>query len=169
MLSEKDVDVMCPNLYEKDTAFDYSQESKAYRHFMDNVGFMSASEKMKKVLSDLRGRYEKIFVVGFSIGATIAWLCSEEKGVNGFVGFYGSRIRDYLQILPVCPTLLFFPEQEPSFNVSELMARLKEKNIEIYTFEGQHGFSDPYFINYHEKSAQQAFNRLIEFIKTKVE
>lgn len=164
-LSEKDFDVICPSLYEHETAFEYIQEEDAYQHFMENVGFTNASKKIKCVLSDMKDRYEKVYIVGFSVGATIAWLCSEENGVDGIVGFYGSRIRSYIEIEPLCSSLLFFPEIEKSFNVNELIQRLEEKNIKVHKLNGHHGFSDPFSQKYHEKSAQKAFNMMLDFLQ----
>lgn len=164
LLSAKGFDVICPHLLKREAPFEYSQEEVAYRHFMENIGFTNASDQIKSVLLDIKDKYEKIFIVGFSVGATIAWLCSEVDGLDGMVGYYGSRIRNYLKIIPSCPTLLFFPEREPSFNVEELIFCFKEKNIEIYKFNGQHGFSDPYSPKYNAKSQDEAFSRMVDFL-----
>ncbi|WP_354005839.1 dienelactone hydrolase family protein [Fictibacillus terranigra] len=106
-----------------------------------------------------------MFIIGFSVGATVAWLCSEEKGVDGMAGFYGSRIRNYTEISPQCPVLLFFPEEEKSFAVDELITVLKKKEAEIYKFDGKHGFSDCYGPNFNEESAHHAFYHLDRFLK----
>ncbi|MDV2686429.1 dienelactone hydrolase family protein [Alkalihalophilus lindianensis] len=164
-LSEQNFDVFCPNLYERDTPFDYSQEEVAYHHFMENVGFENALHKIKDVLSDIKNEYKKIYVIGFSVGATIAWLCSEDESVDGVVGYYGSRIRNYVAILPKSPIMLFFPQEEKSFNVDELISTLDKKNIKIYKFSGQHGFSDPYSSKYNEKSAQKAYRQMMDFFQ----
>lgn len=163
LLSEKDFDVICPNLLKQETPFEYSQEEFAYRIFMENIGFTNASNKIKSVLFDIKDKYKKVYIVGFSVGATIAWLCSEEDCLNGIVGYYGSRIRNYVGIDPLCPTMLFFPQREQSFNVDELISCIEEKNIEIHKFNGQHGFSDPFSPKYNVKSTQEAFNRMIDF------
>src|SRR4051794_19897347 len=107
-------------LLEQEIPFDYPQEQKAYRVFMDNVGFTSALHKVKNILLDIQDEYSKIFIIGYSVGATVAWLCSEEEYVDGIVGYHGSRIRDYVNKNPKCPVLLFFPKMEKSFNVGEL-------------------------------------------------
>lgn len=162
-LSEKNFDVICPNLLKQEAPFKYSQEEVAYRNFMENIGFTNASDKIKSILLNIKDKYEKIFIVGFSVGATIAWLCSEVDCLDGIVGYYGSRIRNYLEINPSCPTMLFFPEREQSFNVDELILCLKEMNIEIHKFNGQHGFSDPYSPKYNAKSQHEALNRMVDF------
>lgn len=163
LISEQRFDVICPNLLERERPFDYSQGEIAYHNFMENVGFSDASNKIKDILSDVKNEYKKIFIVGFSVGATVSWLCSEEECVDGIVGYYGSRIRNYLEISPQCPTVLFFPKEEPSFNVDELLSTLDKKNIELHKFNGQHGFSDPYSPRYNMESAQKAFSELMNF------
>lgn len=162
-LSEHDFDVICPNLLERETPFDYSQEEIAYRNFMENVGFTNASHKIKSLLLDIKDKYKKVFIIGFSVGATIAWLCSEEKFIDGIVGYYGSRIRNYIEMSPQCPTMLFFPQEEQSFNVDELIPTLDKKNIEIYKFKGEHGFSDSYSPKYNVESAQKTFKEMVNF------
>ncbi len=131
---------------------------------MKSVGFTDATQKIKSLLSDVKDNYEKICIIGFSIGATIAWFCSEEECVDGIVGYYGSRIRNYVELTPQTPTLLFFPQEEHSFNVDDLISTLNQKNIEVHKFNGKHGFSDPYSPNYNFKSAQKAFNEMMNFI-----
>lgn len=162
-LSNQGFDVICPNLLDRETPFDYSQEDAAYRHFMENVGFTGALHKIKDILSDVQDEYQKIFILGFSAGATVAWLCSEDECVDGMVGYYGSRIRNYVELTPQCPTLLFFPQEESAFNVDELILALEIKNIEVHKFNGKHGFSDPYSSKYHVESAQNAFSKMMKF------
>lgn len=162
-LFEQNFDVFCPNVLEIDVTFDYDQEEIAYQHFMENVGLENALSKIKSVLSEMKDDYERIFIVGFSIGATIAWLCSEEDAVTGVVGYYGSRIRDHLNIIPQAPTLLLFPEEEKSFDVDELISVLREKEIKTYKFSGLHGFSDSYSTQYNQESAEKAFEEMIDF------
>lgn len=165
LLSTHDFDVICPNLLEREQPFTYSEEEIAYHHFMNNVGFSEAVKKIKNLLLDVKNDYEKIYLIGFSVGATAAWLCSEEDCLDGVVAYYGSRIRNYQQIVPQCPTVLFFPEEEQSFNVDQLISNLVQKNIEIHKFNGQHGFSDPHSAKFNEQSFQNAFNEVLKFLK----
>lgn len=165
LLSKQDFDVICPNLLERDHPFDYSEEKTAYHNFMENVGISEAVHKIKNLLIDIKNDYQKIFIIGFSVGATVAWLCSEEDGLDGVVAYYGSRIRNYEQIVPLCPTILFFPQEEQSFNVDELISILDKKNVEIHKFNGQHGFSDPFSPKFNEKSSKNANNEMLNFLK----
>ncbi|WP_223587539.1 dienelactone hydrolase family protein [Neobacillus bataviensis] len=165
LLSKQDFDVICPNLLDREQPFDYSEEENAYLNFMENVGFSDAVHKIKNLLLGVKNKYQKIYIIGFSVGATVAWLCSEEECLDGVVGYYGSRIRNFTQIVPLCPTILFFPQEEHSFSVDELISNLDKKNIEIYKYFGQHGFSDPYATKYNKKSSQNAFNEMLNFLK----
>jgi dienelactone hydrolase len=166
LLSEYDFDVFCPNLLEQEMAFDYSEEEKAYRNFMEDVGFEDTLVKIKSLLLGIREKYKNVYLIGFSVGATVAWLCSEEKLVDGIIGYYGSRIRNYMELSPQCPTLLIFPDEEKSFKVNELVAVLDGKqNVEVHQFSGQHGFSDPFSSKYNEQSAKKAFMEMLNYIK----
>lgn len=164
LLLKQGFDLICPNLSERERPFEYTQEEAAYRHFMEHVGFSSAARKIKDLLLDVKDEYEKIYIIGFSIGATVAWLCSEEDCVDGIVGYYGSRVRDYLELTPQCPVMLFFPQDEQSFNVDELLLALEKKKIEVHKFTGKHGFSDPYSSRYDAKSDQEAFSKTMDFL-----
>ncbi|CAI6087058.1 dienelactone hydrolase family protein [Cohnella sp. JJ-181] len=165
-LSEYNFDVLCPNLLNGEMHFDYSQEEEAYSNFMKNVEFTNALITIKNLITDIKDKYKKLFIVGFSAGATIAWLCSQEQRVDGIIGYYGSRIRNFMNISPRCPTLLFFPREEPSFNVDELISALDNKiKVEAYRFNGKHGFSDPFSAKYNEESAKKAFSQMLIFLE----
>lgn len=162
-IREHGYDVFCPNLIKQKTAFGYSEEADAYENFMINTGFIAASAQIKHLIADKQNKYQKVFLVGFSVGATISWLCAEE-GVDGILGYYGSRIRDYTEVTPKCPTLLFFPSEEKSFNVDELISNINKGNTKIHKFIAQHGFSDPYSAKYDDESTNQAFSQIIHFL-----
>lgn len=166
-LSAHNFDVICPNLLNREP-FDYSEENHAYQHFVEKVGFTNASETVKQLVIQLKRTYDKVIIVGFSVGATIAWLCSENSNVDGIVGYYGSRIRNYVELSPQCPTLLFFAE-EKSFHVDNLIKVLTNKQIEVHKLIGQHGFSDSYSLQYNEDSAKKAFSKMLSFFVNVIE
>jgi dienelactone hydrolase len=165
-LSKYDFDVYCPHLFEQNKPFNYLQEEAAYLNFMENVGFANALATINQLLTKIKDEYKKIFIVGFSVGATVAWLCSEEQLVAGIIGYYGSRIRNHLETSPQCPALLFFPQEEKSFHVDELISALDRiNNVEVHKFSGRHGFSDPYSPHYNEESAEKAFHQMMIFLQ----
>ncbi len=54
---------------------------------MDNVGFEYAMKQIKQILCKVRPHYKRIYVLGYSIGATLAWLCSQTDLCDLVVGF----------------------------------------------------------------------------------
>ncbi|RIX51410.1 dienelactone hydrolase family protein [Paenibacillus nanensis] len=165
-LAEQGFDVICPNLLKRKTPFPYSEEEMAYQYFMNNVGFARVCQEVIAIVNEAKRKYRRVVLIGFSVGATAAWLCSGHEGVDGIVGYYGSRIRNYTEITPKCPVLLFFPQEERSFQVDELISTLQRKGTAVYKFEGLHGFSDPCSSKYKEQSAQQAFSLMMSFIQS---
>ncbi|MFE4710229.1 dienelactone hydrolase family protein [Paenibacillus sp. NPDC056722] len=161
------VDVYCPDLLNVERSFRYDEEKLAYGHFVHNVGFEKAFSQVESLIRQIREQYQAVLVLGFSVGATTAWLCTEEEGLcDGVIGYYGSRIRDYTDIDPTCPVLLFFPQEEQSFNVEELSSTLRMKNhVRVEVLGPKHGFSDPGSSHYCQESALKANNEMIEFIK----
>jgi len=163
-LIDHQIAVQCPNLLGISRPFTYEQEAEAYSFFMENVGFKQAADRVKELVAQCRKRDERVFLIGFSIGATIAWLCNEEKGVTGIIGFYGSRIRDYVHMSPSCPVLLFFPQKEPSFKVREVIDALDAPRIRTIQYEAAHGFSDPFSSAYDQAAAENTFEEALIFI-----
>lgn len=147
-------DVVCPALFDLKEPFAYDREDEAYQNFVNHIGFDAASKRVTDILIQLQDKYQRIVLLGYSIGATTGWLCSETNiKCDGVIGFYGSRIRDYLEVTPKCPMLLFFPQEEKSFDTTELADQLKKKEkVDVHLLEGKHGFADPFSVNYHERS-----------------
>ncbi len=159
-------DVICPNLLNTNKIFEYSDEENAYQYFMKNVGFDSAYKKVENILSQVRHQYKRVFILGYSIGATVAWLFNDGNiRCDGIIGYYGSRIRDYSYINPKYETLLIFPDNEKSFNVDDLIFNLNEKsNVNAYKFCSRHGFCDTYSANFDAKSCKKADRLVNNFI-----
>ncbi len=132
-------DVLTPNLLGEDEVYTLKEEKTAYEQFTKHERLKTGETIIQNVIRQNAGRH--IFVIGFSVGATIAWKCSSMPEVSGSVCYYGSRIRDSLHHMPACPVLLFFPNYEPSFDVALLIKKLREKqhtHLEIYQFDALH-------------------------------
>lgn len=157
--------VICPNLLGLDSPFTYEEEEKAYEYFMKNIGFELAAKKVTETIVNAKEKHKHVILVGFSIGATIAWLCSEkEPKCEAVIGYYGSRIRNHINVIPKCKTLLIFAAEEKSFNVMELEVRLKEKvNTMVYVLPGKHGFIDKFSKRYDEESCSKVLELTNDF------
>ncbi|MCX7708721.1 MAG: dienelactone hydrolase family protein [Clostridia bacterium] len=164
--SSNGFDVMCPNLLGEDQVFDYADEAQAYSNFKATIGFSSAKSQVMDCLSLYSTKYKKVFILGFSIGATTAWLLSSKSvRCDGIIAYYGSRIRDYVDIDPEIPTLLIFPDEETSFDVKALIPALEVKrNVEVHVLQGRHGFSDPFAKHYCKESHNQSLSIVDSFL-----
>ncbi|MEG7966298.1 MULTISPECIES: dienelactone hydrolase family protein [Bacillus cereus group] len=161
------IDVFCPNLLQSPHAFPYSDEEKAYHFFMNHIGFEDGKKQIEKFITSLSSSYTHIGLIGFSIGATISWLCSNNPNINFIIGCYGSRIRDYIHMKPTCAALLIFPEKEASFSVSSFIQTLQQQKnplLEIHQLHGEHGFLNPYTEKYNGHSTKQAYNVIDSFL-----
>ncbi|PZD97307.1 hypothetical protein DNH61_02845 [Paenibacillus sambharensis] len=163
-LEQAGYNVLTPNLLRREP-FAYEQESEAYHYFMSEIGFEAAVDEVERLLHIHRERYEDILIIGFSIGATVAWLCSSFPEVDGIVGYYGSRIRDYLEVEPACPALLIFALQEKSVQVPVLEAELSGRpNVTVKTVDSAHGFMNPYHPSYREEEYSKCLLRTRDFL-----
>ena len=167
-LSKLGADIICPNLLSRDISYSYEEEAIAYQNFVQNIGIDEGSKQITNMLIQLKQEYEEVGIMGFSVGATISWLCSENNLCNFVIGCYGSRIRDYVNRSPVCPTLLIFPTKEEAFDVDYLINSLKQKReplLEVKKFHGFHGFMNPFSQTFNKESADQAFQSISDFLE----
>lgn len=138
--------VICPDLLGRQP-FPYEQEKQAYDYFMHHIGF-DCYTKINDMATKYKVQYKKVFLLGFSVGATIAWRCSEHSAYDSIICLYGSRIRDYLDVVPVCPISLLFAQRD-SFPVTEVISQLQKKEkVTTMTVDAFHGFLDPYGRHY---------------------
>ena len=159
-------DVLCPNFVKTRDYFEYSREGEAYQYFVKHIGFPTMVHEVNTLLMKARTDYKNVFLLGFSVGATVAWICSKiENATDGVICYYGSRIRDYQNVTPKCPILLIFAKEEKSFNVSELTCALGQKQfVKVHVLNGNHGFGDPFSKHFNEQSQQIALNLVDEFL-----
>ena len=155
-------DVSCPNLISREP-FSYDEINKAYAYFMLNVGFDYYRE-INHMIYQLKKRYHKVFVIGYSVGATLAWRCCENLNCDGIIACYGSRIREYTELDPFCPVLLL-TAAERTFNVDEMNEKLQHKvNLKIIAFDAEHGFLDRYSSRFDEHSSLKAERAILKFL-----
>ena len=156
-------EVVCPNLLQRN-CFSYAEAQEAYRYFTMKVGF-DAYQEVARLIGQLKKTYRRVFVMGFSVGATIAWRCSEVPGCDGVIGFYGSRIRDYLELVPVCPVLLLFTEQD-SFDVPAVIRQVRRKPmVTAQLVTAAHGYMDQDAVAYDQNQAQKSKVAVQAFFK----
>ncbi|MDT8903725.1 dienelactone hydrolase family protein [Anaeroselena agilis] len=161
-LAARGLDVYCPDLL--GVSYGYDREEAAYAHYM-RVGFAAAAAEAGALAGLLAGRYRRIYLVGYSAGATVAWLLSCREGFAGAVGYYGSRIRDFCDLTPACPVLLFFPACGEAFSVPALAETLAVKDgVEVHILSGMHGFADRRSSRFDASAARAADELTAAFV-----
>ena len=148
-----------PSLYKDD--YVGTDESLSYEKFHTQVGL----EKSYKIINELiqKNHASEIILLGFSVGATVAWLHSSNTGVGKIIGIYGSRIRDFLNIKATVKTYLFFCK-EKSFNVEELNNILNRNvNVSSKIIPGKHGFYSG--MNFNDSMITEINDEILEIIK----
>lgn len=155
--------VYCPD-WNQGKVFAYSETDAAYRHFYACAG-IEAYRSLWALVDQLKPRYAQLFLVGYSVGATLAWRCSENPNCSGVIACYGSRIRDYLRVKPQCPSLLLFAERD-SFDVDSVGKALEAApNTKAIFFDAEHGFLDPFSPNYAPHQAETAEKLILDFLE----
>lgn len=77
--------------------------------------------------------------------------------------FYGSQIRNYLNVNPKIKIELFFPEHERHFEVANLISRLSQKtNVTCYKVPYLHGFMNKKSNNFNDIGYYQYLQLLKE-------
>ncbi len=160
-------DVYCPNLLGAKPAFDYADSEEAYTHFNTHVGFVDPVPKIVALIESLRPQYDRLICLGFSVGATLGWLAAAQFPMDALIGLYGSRIRNYLTLIPMCPSLLVFAEHEEAFvpkKIAEVLSGTPQVSVRI--LEGKHGFCNPFADTYHPASASEVTLLINKFLST---
>lgn len=154
-LRNKLFNVLLPSLYEDN--YCGNDEKESYNKFYRDTGIEKGVKIIDSIIDECNN--SEIYLIGFSAGATIAWLFSTDKRVKSVTGIYGSRIREYLDIEPVVQTHLFFC-YEKSFDIIPIINSLKEKEkVKVKIINGEHGF-----YNYSDDTNRQFINEIDEEI-----
>jgi carboxymethylenebutenolidase len=112
------------------------------------------------------GNVNKIGVVGYCLGGTLAWLSAARLPIHAAVGYYGGRIAQYLEERPKAPVMLHFGELDQHIPQSEIDAIAKAyPEVPIYTYPAGHGFNRDGSAGYSASCAMRARARTLEFLR----
>ena len=110
---------------------------------------------------------QKVGVVGYCFGGTIAWLAATRTdGVSAAVGYYGGGVADAAEEKPKAPAMLHFGETDASIPMDHVeKVKKAQPNVPIYTYPAGHGFVCDERGSYHAESAKTARQRTMDFFK----
>lgn len=120
----------------------FKSEQEAVAAFISRDGIESYAEKISATAN-----HEPAYIIGFSVGASAAWLYSASNNCNlnsAATLFYGSRIRDYASLVPKIKVTAIFAETERSFSPEQLARTIARDNVHTSIASGTfHGFMNP--------------------------
>lgn len=132
--------------------FSVHNEQQAYQAFLAAGGVHAYSLKLRALVQQ---QPQLRHVIGFSAGASAWWLsCAEHAhAIDSVTLFYGSRIRDHLDVHSACETHFIFPEYENAFQPSWLAQELRQRGHQAEIAIGtKHGFMNPYSAGFSLKT-----------------
>ena len=137
----------------------YADEHEAHSAFIARRGIESCAEKISAAAGS-----EPAFIVGFSVGASAAWLHAASHNCHRAsvaTLFYGSRIRDYCALKPAIEITAVFAETEPSFSPAQLAAAIAGDRVRSLIEAGTlHGFMNPCSPNFAPPQCALHLHRL---------
>lgn len=144
-----------------------ADEGDAYRSFQETVGIGGMTDRLIHDCDRLRSHFDTVLALGFSVGATAAWLAACQGAVDGAACLYGSRIREHTESSPLSPALVLMAEQETAFDpriVTTALARLPRVIAGVY--DGvRHGFCNPASPVYDASGQLAAYREVAAFFE----
>ena len=150
--------VLTPNFLTDGEVYRSTDEKAAYASFTATLGVTGMADALESYARELRADYERVVCLGFSVGATAAWLASATGVFDAVACFYGSRIRDHADILPLCSCLAVFAAHEASFDPRALVERLSgRQHVTVELYDCRHGFCDEDSVHHDAEASRLAF------------
>ena len=139
----------------------FDNEQIAYRYFSEQIGIEHYYQRTLDLLQKIEPPY---LLIGFSVGAAIAWRLSADntlkKRPGNIIAFYGGQIRHFAHLNPLQPTELIFPKTEAHFCLESLVTALQNKAT-ITRTPYLHGFMNPLSTHY----SPQGYKKFLRYIK----
>ncbi|WP_148208402.1 dienelactone hydrolase family protein [Solidesulfovibrio magneticus] len=117
----------------------FATEQDSHAAFVAGPGLEAYAERIAMASAG-----EPVMLVGFSVGATAAWLFAAGQHCHPdcrLVLFYGSRIRHYLDLRPRCRVEAIFAEHEAAFDPQAVAAAIASETVRTEVVpDSAHGF-----------------------------
>jgi carboxymethylenebutenolidase len=108
----------------------------------------------------------KVGVVGFCWGGTLAWLAATRLQPAAVTAYYGGQISKYAAEKPTCPVMLHFGEKDAHIPKSDIdNIRQHHLDVPIFLYDAGHGFNCDQRDSYHAPSAALARQRTLAFLR----
>ncbi len=114
----------------------------------------------------LKTRGEKVCVVGYCYGGSLAWLsASKVDGISAASSYYGSQVKANAGLELHCPVIVHLGRTDPGIPADEVAQAVADHHPEVpvYIYEGAgHGFNNQSPERYNAEAADLARHRTLE-------
>jgi len=114
----------------------------------------------------LKDHGQKVCVVGYCYGGSLAWLASARvAGLSAASSYYGSMVKANASINPACPVIVHLGRTDPGIPADEVAVAVAEHNpdVPVYIYDGAgHGFNNQSPERYNAEAADRARHRTLE-------
>jgi carboxymethylenebutenolidase len=116
---------------------------------------------------DLLKRHgQKVCVVGYCYGGSLAWLSAARlEGLSASSSYYGSLVKQFAADAPKCPVIVHLGRTDPGIDAGETAAAVNQHHpdVPVYIYEGAgHGFNNESPERYNAEAADLARRRTLE-------
>ena len=135
------------------------------RELVAGVGFDRAVQDVEAAAKSLLDSVEKVGVVGYCWGGTVAFLANARLGLPA-VSYYGGRTVPFLHERPQAPLMLHFGEHDPLIPPEHVEAhRQALAGAIIHVYDAGHCFNCDARADYNESASQAALQRTLRFFE----
>lgn len=131
------------------------------------VGMGAALQDVEASVKSAAERFapEKVAVIGYCWGGTLAWLAATRFTISAAVAYYGGRIAKYAAEKPQCPVLLHFGKKDAHIPMSEIETiQRHHPDLPVHLYDAGHGFNCDQRESYDPASAALARQRTLDFL-----
>ena len=144
----------------------YSQdEIQAGIEVMNKLDWNNTMKDVQAAVDSLKTS-QKVAIVGYCWGGTVAWLAAARvSGLACAIPYYGGGIPTFINEKPRCPVMFQFGEQDqmPSLEQAKKIAAAHPTAISNF-YPAGHGFNCDQRPSFHAESAQLARTNALEFL-----
>jgi dienelactone hydrolase len=137
----------------------YATEQASHAAFVAGPGLDAYAERIARAAAG-----EPVLLVGFSVGATAAWLFAAGQRCrpdSRLFLFYGSRIRNHVDVRPRCRVEAIFAEREAAFDPHAVAAAIASDTVRtVVVPDSAHGFMNARSPGYDPELAKRHLTML---------
>jgi carboxymethylenebutenolidase len=165
-------DALAPALFdraERGVELGYQPDDIARgREIRAKVSTGNALQDVAASIKTLAQTGRPVAVVGYCWGGSLAWAAATRlPGISAAVSYYGGQVAEMANEQPSCPVMLHFGETDQSIPMEMVESvRTKHPTLPLFIYAAGHGFSCDERASFDASSAELAFTRTVEFLKT---